>query len=295
MQQRFEGIWLPLITPFRDGEVDLPALHGLVEHYIGAGIHGFIVCGTTGEPATMSEDEQLRVLDAVLEVSGGRRPVVMGLSSNDTRDALRQLARFQRRAIDGILAVSPYYTRPSQQGLVAHFHALARATARRDLPVFAVGPQTSAQALRAGFGDVRNADGDANALARCARQWAVPEKGVLLHVCGAQAPGTLAALLRNAGFSVRRAPLYRIEAAADLPDAVLQALRTRQLDAAMFFSPRSAAVFRDCLLRHDGGLAGSLTGLCISTPTAAALAPLAFAAIRIAGRPNQDAMLALVA
>ena len=129
MQQRFEGIWLPLITPFRDGEVDLPALHGLVEHYIGAGIHGFIVCGTTGEPATMSEDEQLRVLDAVLEVSGGRRPVVMGLSSNDTRDALRQLARFQRRAIDGILAVSPYYTRPSQQGLVAHFHALARATA----------------------------------------------------------------------------------------------------------------------------------------------------------------------
>jgi uroporphyrinogen-III synthase len=173
--------------------------------------------------------------------------------------------------------------------------ALARATARRDLPVFAVGPQTSAQALRAGFGDVRNADGDAHALARCAGQWAVPEKGVLLHVCGAQVPGTLAALLRDAGFSVRRAPLYRIEAAADLPDAVLQALRTRQLDAAMFFSPRSAAVFRDCLLRHDGGLAESLTGLCISTPTAAALAPLAFAAIRIAGRPNQDAMLALVA
>jgi len=173
--------------------------------------------------------------------------------------------------------------------------ALARATARRDLPVFAVGPQTSAQALRAGFGDVRNADGDAHALARCARQWAAPDKGALLHVCSTQAPGTLAALLQDAGFCVRRAPLYRIEAAADLPDAVLQALRAGHLDAAMFFSPRSAAVFRDCLQRHDGALAGPLAALCISAPAAAALAPLAFAAVRIAERPNQDAMLALVA
>ena len=138
-------------------------------------------------------------------------------------------------------------------------------------------------------------DGDAHALARCARQWAAPDKGPLLHVCSTQAPGTLAALLQDAGFCVRRAPLYRIEAAADLPDAVLQALRGGHLDAAMFFSPRSAAVFRDCLQRHDGALAGPLAALCISAPTAAALAPLAFAAVRIAERPNQDAMLALVA
>jgi len=114
MQQTFEGIWLPLITPFRDGEVDLPAVRGLVEYYIKAGIHGFIVCGTTGEPATMSEEEQLSVLDTVLEVSNGRRPVVMGLSSNDTRDALRQLQVIQQRAISGVLVVTPYYTRPSQ-------------------------------------------------------------------------------------------------------------------------------------------------------------------------------------
>jgi 4-hydroxy-tetrahydrodipicolinate synthase len=128
MQQTFEGIWLPLITPFRDGEVDLPAMRGLVEHYIKAGIHGFIVCGTTGEPATMTEEEQLSVLDTVLEASEGRRPVVMGLSSNDTRDALRQLERIQHRAISGVLAVTPYYTRPSQAGLLAHFRTLAQAT-----------------------------------------------------------------------------------------------------------------------------------------------------------------------
>ena len=127
--QSFEGIWLPLITPFRDSKVDLPALRGLVDHYIAAGIHGFVVCGTTGEPATMSEDEQLTVLDAVLEAAAGRRPAIMGLGSNDTRDALRLLDLFQRRPIAGLLAVAPYYTRPSQQGLIAHFSALARGTA----------------------------------------------------------------------------------------------------------------------------------------------------------------------
>ena len=129
MQQAFEGIWLPLVTPFRDGKVDLSAVRKMVEYYIGAGIHGLIVCGTTGEPATMSEEEQLGVLDAVLEAGDGRRPVFMGVSSNDTRDALRQLAVIQRRPVDGVLVVSPYYTRPSQQGLLAHFRALAQATA----------------------------------------------------------------------------------------------------------------------------------------------------------------------
>lgn len=172
--------------------------------------------------------------------------------------------------------------------------ALVRATAHRDIPIFAVGPQTSAMALGAGFTDVRNADGDAHALARCTAGWTAPDKGALLHVCSRQAPGTLAGLLAEAGFDVRRAPLYRIEAAADLPETALAALRERRLDAAMFFSPRSAAVFRDCLLRHDGALAAPLTGLCISAPTAAVLAPLAFAALRVAERPNQDAILALV-
>lgn len=191
------------------------------------------------------------------------------------------------------------FARSAQKGEVAEaIEAQPRGSEGRrgifNIPIFAVGPQTSAMALGAGFTDVRNADGDAHALARCTAGWTAPDKGALLHVCSRQAPGTLAGLLAEAGFDVRRAPLYRIEAAADLPETALAALRERRLDAAMFFSPRSAAVFRDCLLHHDGALAAPLTGLCISAPTAAVLAPLAFAALRVAERPNQDAILALV-
>ena len=90
------------------------------------------------------------------------------------------------------------------------------------------------------------------------------------------------------------APLYRIEAAGALPATVSQALIDGRLDAAMFFSPRSATVFRDLLLTLDARLAGPLTALCISAETAAALSPLAFALVRVAARPNQGAMLALV-
>jgi len=125
----FTGIWLPLITPFRNGRVDLPALQALTEHYITAGIHGLIVGGTTGEPATMSEAEQEAALDAVLESAGGRCPVLAGLSGNDTQALLNRLPVLERRPIAGLLSVAPYYTRPSQAGLIAHFGALAEATA----------------------------------------------------------------------------------------------------------------------------------------------------------------------
>ncbi|MGV2480617.1 UNVERIFIED_CONTAM: dihydrodipicolinate synthase family protein, partial [Salmonella enterica subsp. enterica serovar Weltevreden] len=92
---------------------DLAAAQRLVRHYIDAGIHGFVVCGTTGEPATMDEAEQLALLDAVLDAAEERRPVVMGLGSNDTRAALQALDAIQRRAIAGLLTATPYYTRPS--------------------------------------------------------------------------------------------------------------------------------------------------------------------------------------
>jgi uroporphyrinogen-III synthase len=172
--------------------------------------------------------------------------------------------------------------------------ALARVTRRRDLPVFAVGPQTAGEAARAGFIDVRNADGNARELAKRTIEWAAPQKGALLHVSSQEAPGTLASLLTEAGFIVRCAPLYRIEAASALPATVSQALIHGRLDAAMFFSPRSATVFRDLLLGLDARLAGPLTALCISAETAAALSPLAFASVRVAARPNQGAMLALI-
>ena len=125
----FEGIWLPLITPFRDGAVDLPAVRRLVRRYVEAGIHGFVVCGTTGEAATLDEAEQLAVLDTVLEAADGRRPVLMGLASNDTREALRLLRGIGQRPLAGLLTAAPYYSRPSQRGIEAHFRAIAAATA----------------------------------------------------------------------------------------------------------------------------------------------------------------------
>jgi uroporphyrinogen-III synthase len=167
--------------------------------------------------------------------------------------------------------------------------ALIRRTARRDLAIFAVGPQTQSEARRAGFTHVRSADGDAKALAQATLAWA-PPGAVLLHVCSQDAPGTLAQLLEQNGYTVRRCVLYRIEPATALPPEVRAALTDRALDAVMFFSPRTARIFAGLA---DGLPTNRLTALCISQATADALPAHAFAEIRIAARPNQDAMLAL--
>jgi len=168
--------------------------------------------------------------------------------------------------------------------------ALVRRTARRDIAVFAVGPQTAREAAAAGFADIRNADGDARALAEATSRWTTPDKGVLLHVCGAEAPGTLADILTLRDFSVRRAVLYRVEAARELAPEAREALAGGQVDAALFFSPRSAKVF--CELAH-GLPTEKLIALCISPATAKGLTR-PFAQVRIADAPNQAALLALL-
>jgi uroporphyrinogen-III synthase len=168
--------------------------------------------------------------------------------------------------------------------------AFIRRSARRDLPVFAVGPQTAKEARDAGFQDVRSADGDAKALAEATRRWALPQ-GILLHVCSEDAPGTLAENLTASGFSVRRCALYTIEPAAQLSPEAGAALKHGALDAVMFFSPRTARIFGALTdtLPTEG-----LTGFCISAATAQVLQPSRFARIAIAQYPNQDAMLALL-
>jgi uroporphyrinogen-III synthase len=168
--------------------------------------------------------------------------------------------------------------------------ALIRRTRRRDVPVFAVGPQTAEEASRAGFTDVRSADGDAVALAEAAARWAKPE-AVLLHICGEDAPGTLADTLAARGFAVRRAVLYGMAAAAELPHEARSALEEGRLGAVMFFSPKTARLF---LTLAEGLPIAGLTAFCISPATAGALASGIFAQVRIADRPNQAAMLALV-
>jgi uroporphyrinogen-III synthase len=168
--------------------------------------------------------------------------------------------------------------------------ALARRTARRDFSIFAVGPQTAEEARKSGFTEIKNADGDAKALAEAATRWA-SYKGVLLHVCGEDAPGTLAENLSLRGFQVRRVVLYAIEPAAQLPPEAVAALKAGALDAAMFFSPRSARIFG---VLADGLPTERLAALCISAATAQALVSLSFARVAVAARPNQAAMLALV-
>jgi uroporphyrinogen-III synthase len=168
--------------------------------------------------------------------------------------------------------------------------ALAMRTDVRNIPVFAVGPQTAEAAERAGFIRVRSAEGDAVALADSVPRWADPAAGVLFHAAGAEGGGWLAETLTARGFEVRRQALYRVEAASDLPPFVVQALRENTVQAALFFSPRSAQVFADCVRRAALSTA-QLIAVCISANTARALEGLDFAEIRVAAAPNQAALL----
>lgn len=124
----FTGIWVPIATPFRRGDIDIPALQALALRLKSAGAVGLVVCGSTGEAASLGEDEQLTVLDAVLEAVPGC-PVIMGLAGNNMRAVLGRLQQIQHRRIAGILAPAPYYVRPSQAGLIEYFHTLADAAA----------------------------------------------------------------------------------------------------------------------------------------------------------------------
>ncbi|KPC53306.1 4-hydroxy-tetrahydrodipicolinate synthase [Amantichitinum ursilacus] len=123
---RFAGLFVPLITPFRDGQVDYAAAQNLVAHLLKGGIDGLVICGTTGEAATLNEGEQTRLLMAVREVSG-ELPLVMGLAGNDTQCVAKRAAALSALA-DGLLVSAPYYVRPSQAGLLAHFNAVSAAT-----------------------------------------------------------------------------------------------------------------------------------------------------------------------
>jgi uroporphyrinogen-III synthase len=169
--------------------------------------------------------------------------------------------------------------------------ALARRTARRDIALFAVGPQTAREAELQGFGDVKSANGDVHALALAASCWAEPGKGALLHVAGEGNDGRLLDSLP--GFSVRQEILYTVGVVEKMPEDAAEALRRDGLDAALFYSPRSAAAFRQRVL-EDRFSVERLLAACISPATAGALTPLIFHDMRVAARPNQPALLKLL-
>jgi 4-hydroxy-tetrahydrodipicolinate synthase len=121
-----------LITPFRKGRVDEDALAKLVERQIAEGSHGLVPCGTTGESATLSLEEHVRVVAACVEAAAGKIPVIAGAGSNDTAHAVELARRCKGAGADAVLVVAPYYNKPSQDGLVAHFRAISDAV---DIPI----------------------------------------------------------------------------------------------------------------------------------------------------------------
>ncbi|HMN55522.1 MAG TPA: 4-hydroxy-tetrahydrodipicolinate synthase [Sphingopyxis sp.] len=128
----FSGSIPALVTPFRDGAFDAPAFKRLVEWQIDEGTSALVPCGTTGESPTLGFDEHYQVIDACIEAAAGRVPVIAGCGSNDTATAIRHMRHAQAAGADAALVVAPYYNRPTQEGLLAHFHALAEAS---DLPI----------------------------------------------------------------------------------------------------------------------------------------------------------------
>lgn len=126
-QVRFSGAFTALITPFKDGVVDEDAFVKLVEWQIEQGIHGLVPVGTTGESPTLSHEEHDRVIELCVKTAAGRVPVIAGAGSNSTQEAVRLAKHAEEVGADGVLIVSPYYNKPTQAGLFAHFNAVAEA------------------------------------------------------------------------------------------------------------------------------------------------------------------------
>lgn len=121
----FQGSIPALITPFRDGRVDERAFQDLVAWQIREGSHALVPCGTTGESATLSFEEHVRVVTLCVEAAAGRVPVIAGAGSNSTAHAVELANACRRAGADAILVVAPYYNKPSQEGMLAHFKAVS--------------------------------------------------------------------------------------------------------------------------------------------------------------------------
>lgn len=128
----FSGSIPALVTPFRDGMFDEAAYRKLIDWQIAEGSNGLVPCGTTGESPTLSYEEHYQVIEVCVEQSNGRVPVIAGCGSNDTATAVRHMKFAKERGADAALVVVPYYNKPSQDGLYAHFAHLAD---KSDLPI----------------------------------------------------------------------------------------------------------------------------------------------------------------
>jgi 4-hydroxy-tetrahydrodipicolinate synthase len=128
MRQAFTGCGTALVTPFtQGGALDEAGVARLARRQIDAGIHFLVPCGTTGESPTLSEDERVRVVELCVAEAKGRVPVLAGAGGYDTREVIHSAQRMQRAGADGILSVTPYYNKPTREGLYQHYRAIADA------------------------------------------------------------------------------------------------------------------------------------------------------------------------
>lgn len=128
----FEGSLVAIVTPFKDGHVDEPAFRDLLQFHIENGTNGVVPCGTTGESATLTHEEHHQVISIAVEVCKDKIPVLAGTGSNSTREAVEMTRFAQEAGADGALLITPYYNKPTQEGLYGHFMAVAKET---DLPI----------------------------------------------------------------------------------------------------------------------------------------------------------------
>jgi 4-hydroxy-tetrahydrodipicolinate synthase len=129
MRTRFTGVGTALITPFtRTGEVDLAAMRRLVRRQIDGGVHFLSPCGTTGESPTLTDAERIAVVSLVVEEARGKVPVLAGAGGYNTAEVIQLASEFERIGVDGLLSVTPYYNKPTQEGLYQHYRAIADAT-----------------------------------------------------------------------------------------------------------------------------------------------------------------------
>jgi 4-hydroxy-tetrahydrodipicolinate synthase len=123
-----KGVFTALVTPFRDGKIDEKALKKLINFQIAGGVDGIVPCGTTGEAPTLSYEEHERVIELAVKYAGGKVPIIAGTGSNCTDEAIELTKKAKKMGADACLLTTPYYNKPTQEGMVSHFAAIARET-----------------------------------------------------------------------------------------------------------------------------------------------------------------------
>ncbi len=131
MSKGYTGIYLPIVTPFLNGEVDYRSYKKMVDHYIGKGIHGIIPLGTTGESPTVSYTEYHKIVKTIIDLVKGRIPIFLGISGNNTLSLIKKLESFEDYDIEGYLIASPCYSRPSQKGILKHYQEIAGSISKK--------------------------------------------------------------------------------------------------------------------------------------------------------------------